>query len=166
MHFAVMLVLVLTSSTFPEGGTIPARSVYNGYGCAGQNMAPNLAWSGAPTGTRSFALTAFDPDAPAPGGWWHWVAFDIPARTIGLGSVSEHEARAAGTVYGVNSFGKTAYDGPCPPPGRSHHYVFTLYALDVSAVPGAGAHTTGPELQKLIEGHVLGKATLTGLYGR
>ncbi len=166
MLLAIILSLVLTSSTFTAGGTIPVRAVYNGYGCAGQNILPNLAWSGAPAGTRSFALTAFDPDAPAPGGWWHWVAFDIPAHTAGLGAASEDEAKAAGTTYGVNSFGKRAYDGPCPPPGRPHHYVFTLYALDVSSVSGAGPRTTGPELSTLIERHVLGTTTLTGLYGR
>lgn len=166
---AAATTFVLASHAIPhEGDTLPAASVYHGYNCTGANISPDLAWSGAPKATKSFALTMFDPDAPVNGGWWHWTVFDIPAGASGL-KENAGGARGrlpAGAIQGKTSFGSSAYGGPCPPPGPAHHYVFTLYALDVAKVDRAGASTTGPDLLKLIEKHTLARATLTGRYGR
>lgn len=152
----------LASKTFAESATMPLSTVYGA--CGGGNRPPELHWSGAPAGTKSFALTIHDPDAPAPGGWWHWVVFNIPASRTNFNLTAE--STVTPWIDGTSSFNTRGYGGPCPPPGRPHHYNFTLYALDMPNVPGASSATTGPDLLKSIEGHVLAKTTLTGLYGR
>lgn len=165
IHVAAALAFTLASKSFVDGGTLPQGAVYNGYGCSGRNVAPELHWAGAPAGAKSYALTMHDPDAPAPGGWWHWVVFDIPAAAASLDTTAQDRAFVP-WVNGTTSFKTRGYGGPCPPPGKPHHYVFTLYALDMAKVPGARGDTTGPELLKAIEGHILAKTSLTGLYGR
>jgi len=166
MMIAAAVAFTLMSQAFADGGTLPPSVEYQGYNCTGKNMAPDLHWSGAPAGTQGLALIMHDPDAGAPGNWWHWVVFNIPPKTMGLGEMAENAMTAHDFAYGTNSFGSRGYGGPCPPPGKPHHYVFTLYALDVNPLPGADASTTGPQLLNLMQGHTLGKATLTGLFGR
>jgi Raf kinase inhibitor-like YbhB/YbcL family protein len=149
---------VLRSGAFVDGATIPHDHSYNAYGCTGKNTSPELHWSGVPAGTKSFALTVFDPDAVKGKGWWHWVVYGIDPHARSL---------AAGEPFpgleGKTSFGSTGYGGPCPPPGDApHHYLFTLYALDETI---GGSHT-GPELLDAMKGHVLAKATLTGRFSR
>ncbi|HME80914.1 MAG TPA: YbhB/YbcL family Raf kinase inhibitor-like protein [Candidatus Eremiobacteraceae bacterium] len=154
----------VTSSTFVDGGRLPTSAAYNLMGCGGSNEAPALNWAGAPQGTKSFAITMHDPDAKAPGGWWHWVVFNIPASRTGLDTSAQ--SVIVTWVYGTTSFKTRGYGGPCPPPGAPHHYDFVIYALDVPAVPGVSGDTTGPDLLQAIQGHVLGKTQLTGLYSR
>jgi Raf kinase inhibitor-like YbhB/YbcL family protein len=155
----------LVSTTVRDGATMPSRTEYRGYGCEGGNIAPDLHWSGVPAGTKSFVLTVHDPDAPAPGGWWHWVRYNIKARFRGLPS-GDPVGLGMGSD-GTQSFGEQRYGGPCPPSGdRPHHYVFVLRALDIGMVPGATPRTTGPQLERLVRGHVLGEARLTGRFGR
>jgi Raf kinase inhibitor-like YbhB/YbcL family protein len=160
--------LTLTSTDVRDGGTIALTHVYNASGCTGQNLSPALAWSGAPAATRSFALTIHDPDAPHPGGFWHWVVYDIPASTASLprgAGTSGHGGLPAGAKQGRNDFGDSSYDGPCPPPGRPHHYNFMLSALDVASLnlpPGAAP----AQVNFAVGTHTLAEATLTGLYGR
>jgi Raf kinase inhibitor-like YbhB/YbcL family protein len=153
--------LTLHSPAFASGAMLPSRTVYDKAPCSGPNRSPQLRWDAVPSKTRSFALTVLDIDAPAPGGWWHWVRFDIPASARGLAS-----AAAGPGTDGRTSWGESRYGGPCPPPGRPHRYVFTLYALDLPAIPGANAATIGPALLTALRGHVLAKATLVGRYGR
>jgi len=160
---ALALVVVMTfsllSPAFSDGSAIPREHAYAKGGCGGKNISPPLRWSGAPPGTRSFALTAEDPDAPA-GTWIHWVAYDIPASVNSL----KPGERPAGE--GRNSFGEIGYGGPCPPPGDTpHHYHFTLYALDVPTLKLPGHPDIG-DLRNAMKGHVLGQATLAGTYQR
>ncbi len=150
--------LLLTTSTFKANARMPLSTVYAR--CGGANISPELRWRGAPAGTRSFALVVHDPDASAPGGWYHWIVYNVPATAREL----PRGVRLAPAQLGRTSFGEDAYGGPCPPPGKPHHYHFTLYALDVRTVPGE--HLSGPRLQAAIAGHALARATLTGLYGR
>jgi Raf kinase inhibitor-like YbhB/YbcL family protein len=160
----------LSSPVIHDGGTITMTNVYNGMGCEGLNISPALLWKNAPLGTKSFALTVFDPDAPVRGGWWHWVYFNIPASATSLASGAGStgpQLAPPGAVEGKTSFGKRGYGGPCPPVGSgAHHYIFTLYALDESRIAGASATTTGPALKLLIAKHTLDHATLTGRFGR
>lgn len=149
---------VLASSTFHSGGTMPFSTVSKA--CGGQNISPELHWRGAPARTKSFALIVHDPDAPAPGGWYHWVVYNLPATTQELPA----SAMLASSQLGRASSEQIAYGGPCPPSGPVHHYNFTLYALDEPVVMGAAL--TGPELVKAIAPHVLATAKLTGLYRR
>jgi len=150
--------LQLASDSFTDGGTMPHWASYNGYGCTGTNLPPELHWSGEPAGTKSFALTMFDPDARKGAGWWHWVVYGIGAKMHGLPT-----GKRVTWTQGLTSFGTQGYGGPCPPPGDTpHHYVFTLYALDE---PIAGNYD-GPGLVTAMKGHVLAKAQLIGRFGR
>lgn len=142
---SLLLALQLVSSTFEPNATVPTTMVAKD--CGGQNVSPQLHWSGAPKGTKSFALIVHDPDAPHPGGFYHWVVQTIPA---GVSTIDAGTTRFSG------------YYGPCPPPGKVHHYHFTLYALDetIDSDPALDAQA----LQQRIKGHVLAQTTLTGLY--
>ncbi|MBV8147787.1 MAG: YbhB/YbcL family Raf kinase inhibitor-like protein [Candidatus Eremiobacteraeota bacterium] len=146
----------LESSDFRAGATIPLASMATD--CGGSNQTPALRWSGAPAGTKSFALVVRDPDAPIAGGFYHWVVYNIPAQTHELARNAVPASAQLGTV----STGKAAYYGPCPPPGPAHHYIFELYALDVAHV-GIDPSPNALELQQRIGSHVLAKATLTAL---
>ena len=113
----------LTSTGIPDGSTIGLK--YAEEGAGGQNVSPDLTWSGAPEGTKSFAITIYDPDAPTGSGWWHWVLIDIPASVTHLdeGEVPE------GARQWVNDYGYANYGGAWPPPGPAHRYIHTVHAL-------------------------------------
>jgi len=147
------MALELSSNAFSGGKGIPSK-----YTCDGNNISPPLSWSGAPSGTKSFALIADDPDAPA-GTWVHWVAWDIPATAMSFpeGGV------APKTVQGMTSFRKTGYGGPCPPSG-THRYFFKLYALDTDLELSPSTDKGG--LEKAMKGHILAQAELMGTYAR
>lgn len=100
--------------------TIPEVHVFNGFGCVGANLSPALSWRHPPKGTRSFAVTAYDPDAPTGSGWWHWVVFNLPAETRELAAGAGDPAAdkmPAGAVQSRTDFGKSGWGGPCPPQG-------------------------------------------------
>lgn len=155
--------------TIKPNSTLSNAQVFNGFGCSGQNISPAVKWSGAPSGTKSFALTVYDPDAPTGSGWWHWLVYDIPASSTGL---PEHAGDAdgkqlpAGAVQGRTDFGTTGFGGACPPPGdKPHHYVFTVYALKLDKIDvpaGAPAAMVG----YMLNANQLAKSSLTALYGR
>ena len=126
---------VLSSPQIADGATLSDKQVYNGFGCSGQNQSPALQWQGAPAGTKSYALTVYDPDAPTGSGWWHWVLFNIPAQTQGLPAqiTAAGQGRPAGTVQSQTDFGQPGFGGACPPVGdKPHRYQFTLHALKVA----------------------------------
>ncbi len=155
----------LTSPSLASGGSLTLLQVSNR--CGGQNHSPALAWSGAPSGTRSLALTLFDRDANGGRGFWHWLVVDIPAstQTLAQGARSGN-GLPAGAVQAENDFGDPGYGGACPPRGSGlHHYVFTLYALDSAAVP-VESHATGSVLAPYLTSHALATAALVGVYSR
>lgn len=160
--------MTLTSADMSEGQPLKADQVLNSFGCEGANRSPELSWSGAPEGTQSFVVTAFDPDAPTGSGWWHWTLFNIPASVTQLeaGAGSAGGALPEGAVQGRTDFGAPGYGGACPPPGSEpHHYVFTVYALKVPNLPlDEGA--SGAMVGFMARGSALEEATLTALYGR
>ena len=145
----------LTSATFANGETIADKYTFSlGTQCSGENFSPPLEWSGAPSGTQSFAITVLDPDG---GNWVHWVQFNIPADATGL---PEAVGGPDVGVKGRNSFGDIGYGGPCPPSG-SHRYIFTLYALNtVLSLPEGASHA---EFQSAVQGYILDETSLTGL---
>ncbi|MGX9217736.1 YbhB/YbcL family Raf kinase inhibitor-like protein [Massilia varians] len=154
--------LVLASSDFSAGGSIPVEHT-----CDGADRSPSLSWSGAPAAARSFALVIDDPDAPDPAApkmtWVHWVLYNIPPEANGLsGGVPEAEL-PRGTRSGLNDWKRTAYGGPCPPVGR-HRYFHKLYALDV-VLPDLG-HPTKKQLEQAMLGHILEQCELVGTYER
>lgn len=154
-----MVTFTLTSPAFQDQAAMPKR-----FTCQGGDTSPPLAWSGAPAGTRSFALILDDPDAPDPAApqttWVHWVVYDLPANVHAIaegGSVK----LPAGTRDGSNDWGRTGYGGPCPPVGR-HRYFHKLFALD-TVLPDLKKPTKAA-LQAAMQGHVLAQATLVGTY--
>jgi Raf kinase inhibitor-like YbhB/YbcL family protein len=154
------MALTITSPAFANGHEIPSD-----YTCEGADTSPALAWSGAPAGAKSLALIVDDPDAPDPAApkqtWVHWVLYNLPADSRGLPDAVEPAALPPGTREGKNDWKRTGYGGPCPPIGR-HRYYFKLYALD-TVLPDLKTPTKA-QLEKAMEGHVLEKAELVGLY--
>jgi Raf kinase inhibitor-like YbhB/YbcL family protein len=142
---------ILTSDVFNNNEAIPLK-----HSGKGQDISPPLAWSNPPSETKSYALICDDPDAPS-GTWTHWVLYNIPSnvKTIEEGKLPN------GATLGKNSWGKTSYGGPNPPSG-THHYIFTLYALDVALALPSGL--TSDQLRQAMAGHVLDKATLIGTF--
>lgn len=109
------------------------KFVLKGFGCEGDNVSPELTWKNAPNGTKSFAITAYDPDAPTGSGWWHWVVFNLPADTTSLPQGAGDPAAGKvpkGAVQGRTDFGTPGWGGPCPPKGdKPHRFIFTVFAL-------------------------------------
>lgn len=115
------------------GGQGTKKQEFNGFGCDGDNLSPQLSWSNAPSGTKSFALTVYDPDAPTGSGFWHWVVFNIPANeqnlVTGAGSL-DGKLLPAGAIQSLTDYGIKGFGGPCPPLNHGpHRYIFTVYAL-------------------------------------
>ena len=159
----------LSSPTAKPNAKLPETHVFNGFGCSGKNLSPALKWSGAPKGTKSFAVTVYDPDAPTGSGWWHWVVINLPASTTGLpegaGSL-DSKGLPAGSQQVHSDFGTAAFGGACPPQGdKPHRYVFTVYALktDKIEVPADG---TAALAGFMIHANKLGSATFTSKYSR
>jgi Raf kinase inhibitor-like YbhB/YbcL family protein len=159
--------LTLVSADVKNGGTLAEAQVFNGFGCSGPNVSPQLAWKGAPEGTKSFVVTVYDPDAPTGSGWWHWVVYDIPADATGLasGAGSGTGSLPAGAQQGRTDFGAPGYGGPCPPPGKPHRYVFTVFALKVEKLE-VPADASPALVGFMTRANALESATLTARYGR
>jgi Raf kinase inhibitor-like YbhB/YbcL family protein len=156
------------SSEWQDGGSVPQKNVFNGSGCGGANISPELHWSDAPSGTKSFAITIFDLDAPNGGGWWHWVIFNIPGTVLELSAgAGNKESRRlpAGGVQCRNDYGEPGYGGPCPPPGSTHRYLVRVYALNVEKLP-FGSEAPAGRMAKQIEAHSIGVAKLMVRFGR
>ncbi|AJE44790.1 YbhB/YbcL family Raf kinase inhibitor-like protein [Celeribacter indicus] len=154
----------LTSTDISEGAQLSAAQVFGGFGCSGGNVSPQLAWSDAPEGTKSFALTAYDPDAPTGSGWWHWSVVNIPA------SVSEFPSGISGALDNgalelVNDYGATGFGGACPPAGEVHRYVFTIHALGVEVldIPETASNALAGFM---INANTLGRTQITAVYTR
>ncbi|MBZ9897763.1 MULTISPECIES: YbhB/YbcL family Raf kinase inhibitor-like protein [unclassified Mesorhizobium] len=138
-------------------------------GCSGQSVSIALRWKDPPAGTKSYALTMFDPDAGGGKGFWHWLAWNIPASAKGLaeGAGSKRgKGLPKGTVLGKGGIGRAGYFGPCPPPGSgTHHYVFTLYALGAPKL--RAPENPSPEMVAVAaKSQALGETSVTYTYGR
>jgi Raf kinase inhibitor-like YbhB/YbcL family protein len=148
----------LTSPDIAEGQQLSSDFVFQGFGCDGGNVAPSLAWSGAPEGTESFAITVYDPDAPTGSGWWHWFAFNIPA------AITEMESGDVAGVQLTNDYGAQGFGGACPPAGEVHRYEFTVHALGTmleidNSVSNALAGF-------MVNANSLASSTITAVYNR
>ena len=154
------MTFTLTSAAFAANGAIPAK-----YTCEGADTSPPLEWSGAPNGTKSFALIVDDPDAPDPAKpqrvYVHWVLYNIPGSTTKLAENAAKTGLPSGAVQGSNDWRKQTYGGPCPPIGR-HRYFFKLSALDTE-LKGLN-NPNKVQLEKAMQGHVVGNAQLIGTY--
>jgi hypothetical protein len=149
----------LTSPDIAEGQQLSSDFVFQGFGCEGGNRAPTLAWSGAPAGTQSFAVTVYDPDAPTGSGWWHWFAFNIPADVTSLPAGEDVDGIELVNDYGANGFG-----GACPPPGEVHRYQFTVHAL--GTMLEIDASVSNALAGFMVNANSLASSTITAVYNR
>ncbi|ABV67312.1 YbhB/YbcL family Raf kinase inhibitor-like protein [Aliarcobacter butzleri] len=153
----------LTSSDLK--GQLTKKQEFNGFGCSGENISPQLSWENAPKGTKSFAITVYDLDAPTGSGWWHWVVFDIPSNKTtlasGFGNSDSKEA-----IQSITDYGKTGFGGACPPVGdKAHRYIFTVHALDIETL-GLDKNTNAATVGYYINSHSIAKASIISYYNR
>lgn len=150
-------------------GQLSQKQVFNGFGCTGENISPELSWENAPAGTKSFAITVYDKDAPTGSGWWHWIVFNIDAKTSQLkqnagsanSSLLPKDAIQSLTDYGQSNFG-----GACPPKDdKAHQYIFTVHALNVNKL--ALNKNSNPALVGyMLHVHTIQKASIISYYSR
>jgi len=159
--------LELKSPDIANQKTLGTAQVYQGFGCTGGNLSPALSWSGVPTGTKSFAITAYDPDAPTGSGWWHWMAYDLPADLRGLPSgAGTAGGLPGGAKQGRNDYGSNDFGGACPPPGdKPHRYVFTVFALKVDKLE-VPADASTALIGYMLRANKLAAASITARFGR
>jgi Raf kinase inhibitor-like YbhB/YbcL family protein len=136
-------------------------------GVGGENLSPQLTWSGFPAETKSFAVTCYDPDAPTGSGFWHWLVIDIPAEetSLPLGAGADDEDLPGDARHARNDFGTYDYGGAAPPPGAPHRYVFAVHALDtekLGVAPEASPALVGFNLTA----HTLARAVVVPVFGR
>jgi Raf kinase inhibitor-like YbhB/YbcL family protein len=159
----------LSSPTIKSGATLTEEQVFQGFGCTGKNVSPALKWSGAPAGTKSYALTVYDPDAPTGSGWWHWVVVNLPAAVTELpagAGAADGKSLPAGAMQVRTDFGAPGFGGACPPKGdKPHRYIFTVYALKTDRIdvpPDGTAALAG----FMINANKIGAASFMAKYGR
>lgn len=153
------MAFTVTSTGFHDGGALPDAQVY-----AKGNRSPQLSWSGAPEGTKSFAVTCYDPDAPTGSGFWHWTVANLPADTTELAEGASPAGLPRGAVEGRTDFGEPGYGGAAPPAGHGpHRYIFTVFAVDVDHLP-VTPEDSGAKYGFNLHFHTLAKASITGVY--
>lgn len=159
----------VSSAEVSESQTIGKEQIFNSFGCEGDNVSPSLHWANAPSGTKSYAVTVYDPDAPTGSGWWHWVVFNIPATVTRLPKNAGDPTKAlapSGSVQSRTDFGKPGYGGPCPPQkDKAHRYQFTVYALKVDKLP-LGEDASGAMVGFYLHQNMIKKTVLSAKYGR
>lgn len=158
----------ISSPDIKEGHFMAKTFEFAGFGCAGSNKSPALQWRDLPAGTKSVAITAYDPDAPTEAGWWHWLVVDIPVATTALaqGAGSEGGQLPTGSRSFINDFGVKYFGGACPPVGHGmHRYQFTVWALPETKLDVPD--NANPALVGyMLNGKALAKKTLTATYAR
>lgn len=144
-------------------GQFIGEQVFNSFGCTGENQSPQLYWENTPKGTKSFAVTMYDPDAPTGSGWWHWLVFDLTANTKNLpkgAGLPGGKQAPKGAIQSRTDYGTKGYGGPCPPEGdRPHAYIITVYALPVEKL-GPDENASPALVGYYLEQQALAKASL------
>jgi Raf kinase inhibitor-like YbhB/YbcL family protein len=160
---------VIASNDVASGKVVAPTFLFNGFGCTGGNLSPQLHWSGVPAETKSFALTIYDPDAPTGSGWWHWFVVNLPASTRALpqgAGASNRPKLPEGAQQIRTDYGTKGYGGPCPPQGdKPHRYVVTVHALKVSSL-NVPDDATAALAGFMVNANSIGKATFTFNYAR
>jgi Raf kinase inhibitor-like YbhB/YbcL family protein len=166
------MAFTVRSSSFKDGDYLAGEHILSadyGFGCQGGNKSPHLAWSGAPPGTKSFAVTCFDPDAPTGSGFWHWLVVNIPAGVSELAADAGNRSAPrlpVGALQTRTDFGTPGYGGPCPPQGdHPHRYLFTVFAVGADSLQ-VTADTSAAVVGFQLHFNTLAKAAIMGLYKR
>ena len=153
------MTFTLTSTGFADGGALPDAQVQ-----ARGNRSPQLSWSGMPEGTKSFAITCYDPDAPTGSGFWHWTVANIPADVTELAEGASPAGLPRGAVEGRTDFGEPGFGGAAPPPGHGpHRYIFTVFAVDTERLD-VTRENSGAVFGFNLHFHTLARASITGVY--
>jgi len=151
------------------GGQVIKAQEFDGFGCSGDNLSPHLKWSDAPKGTKSFAITAYDPDAPTSSGWWHWQLVNMPTTVTELpagAGASKANMIPTGSTQITNDFGSSSFGGACPPEGHGvHHYRFTIHALSVEKLD-LPEDASGALTSYMINAYTIESSTIESLYKR
>ncbi|MEM0980534.1 MAG: YbhB/YbcL family Raf kinase inhibitor-like protein [Cyanobacteria bacterium P01_H01_bin.58] len=156
----------LTSTTISEGVMLTNTHVFEGFGCEGENQSPQLSWTGAPEGTKSFAINVYDPDAPTGSGWWHWNVVNLPASTNSIAQNASAESSLPGEAMEIrNDYGNIGFGGACPPPGEVHRYIFTVYALGTERLE-LPENPSNALVGFMIRANMLDSASITAVYHR
>src|ERR1700746_4020438 len=158
----------VASDDVAEGQLMSNNQVYNSFGMTGENISPQLSWSGFPAETKSFAVTCYDPDAPTGSGFWHWIVVNIPpnATELAEGAGSTGGKLPAGAIQTRTDFGAPGYGGPCPPPGdHPHRYLFTVFAVKSEKLD-VKADTSAAVVGFNLHFNTLAKAQIMGLFKR
>ena len=157
--------LTVSSTSIQHNSRLPKKHVFNGGGLAGGNISPQLSWSGAPEGTKGYAVTCFDPDAPTPSGFWHWLLVGITADVTSLDAGAGTADKAPkGAFHVVNDFGDKKYDGAAPPAGdRDHRYLFAVHALDTDDL-GLDDTASAAVTAFTMGGHTLARGVISANY--
>ncbi|MFT5619332.1 MAG: Raf kinase inhibitor-like YbhB/YbcL family protein [Arenicella sp.] len=179
VNFILIVLLMSSSALFAQktftlsskdlGGEATINEEFNGFGCTGENQSPQLSWKNAPEGTKSFAITMYDPDAPTGSGWWHWVVFDIPSSTnqvkSGAGDIKTN-LMPEGVIQSITDYGANGYGGPCPPEGHGlHQYIITVHALKTDKL-GLTDKTNPAVVGYYLWNNTLAKASIVTYYQR
>ena len=180
LKFLSVLSLTLSSSVFAGSLTLSSQDIseakfmskaheFNGFGCSGGDKSPHLQWSGIPKGTKSFAITAYDPDAPTGSGWWHWQIVNIPMSVRELATDAGNTKNIAvpkGSMQIQNDYGSRGFGGACPPKGHGvHHYRFTVHALSIEKLE-LPEDASGALAGYMINAHTIESSTIESLYKR
>ena len=153
----------LTSESITDGQPLGNAQVSGIFGAGGQDVSPQLSWSGFPEETKSFAVTCYDPDAPTGSGFWHWVLFDVPVTVTELATGAGTADIKTGT-HTRNDYGNKKFDGSAPPPGTPHRYAFCVHALDTEKL-GVGSDTSPAVVGFNVTAHTLARALIVPVYG-
>jgi len=157
--------MTVSSTSFQHGSRLPEEHVFDGWGMTGGNVSPQLAWTGAPAGTTGYAVTCFDPDAPTPSGFWHWLLLGIPANLTSLDAgAGSADSAPHGAFHVANDFGDKKYDGAAPPAGdHSHRYLFAVHALDTDDL-GLDDTASAAVAGSTIGMHTLARGVISATY--
>ncbi|WP_025666357.1 YbhB/YbcL family Raf kinase inhibitor-like protein [Aquimarina megaterium] len=177
--FILSILLTISISSFAQktftltstsiGGEATVNEEFNGFGCTGNNESPQLSWKNAPKGTKSFAITMYDPDAPTGSGWWHWIVFDIPENIKELvsnaGNIKSNLVPKE-AIQSITDFGVGGYGGPCPPEGHGiHQYIITVHALKTDKL-GLNENTNPAVVGYYLWNNTIAKASMVMYYQR
>ena len=180
LKFLSVLSLTLSSSVFAGSLTLSSQDIseakfmskaheFNGFGCSGGDKSPHLQWSGIPKGTKSFAITAYDPDAPTGSGWWHWQIVNIPMSVRELATDAGNTKNMTvpkGSMQIQNDYGTRGFGGACPPKGHGvHHYRFTVHALSIEKLE-LPEDASGALAGYMINAHTIESSSIEALYKR